>query len=292
MLQADVKMREWGEQPEEDPFVRYLSGIIYEQLGEYDDAVIAYRQAMQVYRETKDRQPTGVPQQLALDLMALLKRQGRDDELRQLSRDTGLKPPVRDPRKGQVVVIVGNGTAPERSEQAIQTFATEIEDVVRIALPRYAAPKHALHTIVAGAAGMQQTLQTVEDVDALARNALDEDMAGITARAIARAVVKHHTEKKAKDKDPFAGLLTKIANLATERADTRSWTTLPEEILLARLELPPGEQQLDIAVRNGAGNAVDHIVRNVNVRAGRLVVVSAHWVAPVVGDTGKLTAAN
>ena len=39
MLQADVKMMEWGDQPDEDPFVRYFAGMIFEALGEDDQAL-------------------------------------------------------------------------------------------------------------------------------------------------------------------------------------------------------------------------------------------------------------
>ena len=46
MLQADVKMMECGDQPDEDPFVRYLAGMIFEALGEKDQAVVSYRKAM------------------------------------------------------------------------------------------------------------------------------------------------------------------------------------------------------------------------------------------------------
>ena len=51
MLQANVKMMEWGDEPEEDAFLRYLEGIIYESLGELDSALISYRKAYTVYKE-------------------------------------------------------------------------------------------------------------------------------------------------------------------------------------------------------------------------------------------------
>ena len=51
MLQANIKMMEWGDEPEEDAFLRYLEGIIYENLNEEDNALISYRKALTVYKE-------------------------------------------------------------------------------------------------------------------------------------------------------------------------------------------------------------------------------------------------
>ena len=283
ILQADIKMKEWGEQPEEDPFVRYLSGIIYEMLGEDDEAIIAYRKAVQIYRETTHKQNVGIPRQLRADLLNALHRQGRKNEYNQKLREfgmSGFKPAPRN--QGSVVVVLNQGTAPRRSENAIQTFATDIQHIVRIALPQYKTPAPNLKAARLQVAGNDTALETVENIDALARHALKEDMPAITARAIARAVIKHQANEKAREKSDFAGFLTKITNLVTERADTRSWSTLPQEIQLARVYLPAGEHPLAINIKNSAGYTVDSIQRKVAIKPRQTNLVSAHWVAPVV----------
>lgn len=283
MLQADVKMREWGDQPEEDPFIRYLSGIIYELLGEPDEAIVSYRKAVQVYRETQDKQATAIPLQLKTDLLNLLYNNGRDQEYQQLKREfkmSSFKPAGKG--DSSVIVILNHGAAPHRSEHAIQTLATEVDHIVRIALPRYKHGPRQLNTPVVSVSGREKGFEKVEDVDALARWSLDDDMAIITTRAIARAVIKHKAHQKAKEKDPLAGFLTKITNLATERADTRSWTTLPQQIELARVPVPAGQQEVVIKMKNAAGFTIDKIKRNVKVPRGGVAVVSAHWVAPII----------
>jgi len=77
----------------------------------------------------------------------------------------------------------------------------------------------------------------------------------ITARAIARMAVKDTMAKAASSgggnssSSTGAGLLGLAVNITavlTERADTRSWFTLPGEIHLARLSLPPGEYNVKI----------------------------------------------
>ena len=283
MLQADVKMREWGEQPEEDPFVRYLSGIIFDMLGEYDEAVIAYRKAINAYRDTAHKQQTGVPYQLRADLLDALHKADRKQEYRQLAeqfRMTKYRPAGRD--TSTVVMVLNNGAAPRRRQHAIQSFATEIENMVRIALPKYDSGKPLLKTPVLKVAEIETAFYKVHDIDALARHALDEEMPVITARALARAVVKHQASERAKEESGLAGFITKIASIATEQADTRSWTTLPQEIQVIRVRVPAGQHDLVIEMRNAAGYTVDTIRRSVNVPAGGSAVTSAHWVAPVV----------
>lgn len=56
-LQVDVKLRQLSSEDKNallnsDPFARYLSGIIYEDLHEWSDALIAYRKAYQPIRDT------------------------------------------------------------------------------------------------------------------------------------------------------------------------------------------------------------------------------------------------
>lgn len=283
MLQADVKMREWGEQPEEDPFVRYLSGIIYEMMGEYDEAVVSYRKAVHVYRDTRHKHNTAVPKQLKTDLLNLLYRQNRRSEYDQLKREFSMQnfePLPRD--ASHVVVVLNHGTAPARSEHAIQTFATELQNVVRIALPRYARPANRLNKPVLSIAGNEKGFETVENVDALARAALEDDMGSITARAIARAVVKHQTSTRAAEKGgELAGFFATVTNLVTERADTRSWTTLPQQIQLARLTVAPGQHDVVMKMKNSAGYTIDRVKRRVNVPRGGLALTSIHWVAPL-----------
>ncbi len=293
MLQADVKMHEWGDEPEEDAFVRYLSGIIYEMLGEQDQALVSYRQAYEIYRSSPERNGIETPDIVKQDLLRLLASQRLWDEYRRLQNDFAMA--NYTPYKigggfGEVIVVFDEGLAPQREENAIQTFSDEISKMVRIALPVYRQPTPILPRVRVNVSGQQYELETVENIDALARHALEADMPIITTRALARAVVKFKTQSEIQDKHGgLAGLLMTVTNMATERADTRSWTTLPQEIRLARLVLPEGQQQINIEMVNAAGRVIDAITQTVMVRSGKRTLISQHWVAPmpVVTATNK-----
>jgi len=294
ILQADVKMREWAQQSDEDPFVRYLSGIIFEALGEYDQALVAYRKARGIYLATYNEHQLAVPSFLKMDLLRLSAMLGLSDEYQRLKSEFGMagfEPEQDASASGELIVILSNGLAPIKSESAIMTFSSEIQGNVRVALPVYRYDAKPARKSRVNIGGELVQLEAVENVDRLARRALEEAMPGIMARAVTRAVVKYQSQKAAQDHNDLAGLLLTLTNLVTERADTRSWTTLPQEIQLARVRLPPGRHQVSIEIINAAGGVIDSIDTPVTVQPGRLEFLTRHWVAPIT-ERGSLTRIN
>jgi len=284
ILQADVKMMEWGEQPDEDPFVRYFAGMIYEALGEDDQALVSYRKARDVYIATRNEQLLAVPVMLKKDLLRLLATQGLWDEYRKLKSEFGLtnfKPTKVSDDFGELIVILNNGLAPIREESSIMTFSPEVQSNVRIAFPVYKYESTPVNKARLKISEKLFDLETVENIDRLARQALDEDMPLVMTRAITRAVVKYQSQKSAQEQHALAGFLLTVTNLATERADTRSWTTLPQEIQITRVVLPVGQQDVSIEIVNAAGRVIDSIDTSVNILPRQHSFLTRHWVAPV-----------
>ena len=285
MLQADVKMREWGETPLEDPFVRYLSGIIFETLGEYDQAIVSYRKAVKVYKSTISNHGLPVPNQLKKDLLRMLAKEGLRNELRQFESEFGMKyDGSAEKDKGFVIAILDNGLGPVKSQHTIRTWAPAISQRLKIALPTYTgrAPK----TRRARLAINDQTygFDTVENIDGMARKALEAEMPAITLRAVARMVVKHKAAKEAEKRGGqyggLLGLAFKIGGLVSEIADTRNWSSLPQEIQLVRIPVEPGKYNARIEMLGRLGGVVDSMDHSVSVKKNRLTFISDHWVAP------------
>jgi uncharacterized protein len=225
-----------------------------------------------------------VPVTLKKDLLRLLAKQGLWNEYRQMKDSFGLanyKPLKISGQFGELVVILSNGLAPLKSESAIMTFSPEVSDNVRVAFPVYQDPPQTLKTAHLVVGDKSIKLETVENIDSLARHSLDDEMPMIMTRAIARAVIKYKSQKKAQGDNALAGFLMTVANLATERADTRSWTTLPQEIQMARTPVPVGTQPVRIEMLNSAGNVVDSISEEVTIRPGQRSFMIKHWNAPV-----------
>ena len=292
MLQANVKMMEWGEEPEEDAFLRYLEGMIYESLGELDSALISYRKAYIVYKEKGGNQYPLAPVAIKKDLLRLLALQGLWNEYESYKNDFGMagyKPVTKSNASGELIIILNNGLAPIRSETAIPIFSSEIQQNLRVAFPIYRYPRQNLLAPKISVNQKQYSMETVEDVDALARYSLEQAMSGIMLRATARAAVKYNTQHTAQDSSAMAGLLMTVTNLITERADTRSWTTLPQEIQLKRILLPVGEHQLQIQMLNLAGNLVDIMDEKVLIKPDQPTFVIKHWSAPVAKKIEAIT---
>ncbi|MBL4712648.1 MAG: hypothetical protein JKX75_09170 [Gammaproteobacteria bacterium] len=284
MLQANVKMMEWGDEPEEDAFTRYLEGLIYESLGEQDSALISYRKAYTVYKEKGGQQYPVAPVGLKKDLLRLLAKQRLWSEYKSYKKEfnmTKYKPPKVSKKFGELVVILHNGLAPIRGETAIPIFSTEVQQNLRVAFPTYKQHKKRLYTPQVSVNNKRYSMETVEDIDALARYSLGQAMPGIMLRATARAVVKYNTQHSAGESSALAGFLMTITNLITERADTRSWTTLPQAIELKRIKLPVGEHDVQIQMLNTAGQPVDVIKQNVVIKSRRTSFLIKHWSAPV-----------
>ena len=284
ILQSDVKMMEWGESPEEDPFMRYLAGIIFETLGEYDDALVAYRNAVSVYKKSKERHGLNVPNQLKEDLLRSLARAKLWSEYKQYKREFGMQnwKPQKTRGMGEIIVLMNNGLAPQRDQKSFQSYSSELALNVRIAVPDYPLPPAYVNQVRLRVAGQQELLQTVANIDGLARASLSDDMPVITTRAIARAVVKKKSEKEVGESDAgiFGQLAMMVINQATEIADTRCWNTLPQEIQLSRMYLPEGKHNLTMDIIGPGGVVVDSYNMPVTVKAGRKTIISEHWTAP------------
>ncbi len=284
MLQANVKMMEWGDEPEEDAFLRYLEGMIYENMGETDSALISYRKAYTVYKEKGGKQYPVAPEMIKKDLLRLLAWNGLWSEYKGYKKEFNMsayKPAKASNKFGELVVLLNNGLAPIRSEKAIYIFSAEVESNLRVAFPAYDNPKRSLYAARVSVNNKQYAMEKVEDIDDLARYSLEQDMPGIMLRATARAVIKYNSQQSASDQGALAGLLMTVANIVTERADTRSWTTLPQEIRLQRVLLPVGEHQVRIEMLNVAGHVVDVIDETVTIQPKQSSFVIKHWNTPV-----------
>jgi hypothetical protein len=95
-----------------------------------------------------------------------------------------------------------------------------------------------------GVDGQPVNLTALNSTTAMSRRALRDDMPGIIVRTTVRAITRGVTQKKLNETNPLAGLAVGLASAVTEGADTRTWRTLPDNTLVARMRLKPGEHQV------------------------------------------------
>ncbi|OGI47667.1 MAG: hypothetical protein A2151_03185 [Candidatus Muproteobacteria bacterium RBG_16_65_34] len=298
-LQIDIKLREIAERlPENryagDAFARYLTGLVYEELGEWSDALIAYRKAYEAYRTYRRNNAGEPPSQLKQDLLRLTSRQGLRDELAKYRKEFAIDRWMSLEELGQggeLVFLLHNGLAPIKREHAVTVVNPNSGHLIRVSLPYYQTRAPAVTAARLNLGGSAATTEPAEDVQAMAVESLNAKMPVITARAVARAAVKQEVARKAGGRDnrdqqaslapALLSLTVEVAGLLTERADTRSWLTLPHDIQLVRLPLPPGEYTVNVELLGPHRQAIEtRTLPRVTIRKGHKTFVSQHVVSP------------
>ena len=278
-LQLDVKLKQHGDNSDfEDGFARYLTGIIYEDLGEWDDAMIAYRQAYDAYRRYPQQLEMPVPQQLKSDLIRLADKVGLDDEARRYREKFNISTVAQIPKRdGEVIFLLNTGLAPLKRSIEIRAI-TQSGQLVTVSMPAYEDRQPTVTSARLNADGTSVTTDLFENVDTLATDALAKQKPAILARAVARAVIKTKESKEAERRNDALGLVVNLANAITDRADTRSWSTLPNRICLARLPLPAGKYKIRIDLLDRLENPVARRDYDIDIAAGDKHFITLNWV--------------
>jgi hypothetical protein len=260
----------------EDGFIRFLMGSLYELGEEFNDAFISYRKALEIYRNDYSvNYGVSPPKILIENLLTSAHAMNFHEEMEQMQAeypgvtfiDSGKKREM-----AEVYFIHYNGLGPEKVEEH---FLVPMPDrfVIKIAYPRFFKKgyriTHGEITLRSLASGKVYQFPTIltEDIASIAVMNLDNRINRIKAKAIARATTKYlasaATSKAVEERHgALAGLLTKmttnIASIATEQADVRQWRLLPAEIRIGRAVVPPGEYSGKIEFVASGGFAISN----------------------------------
>jgi hypothetical protein len=269
-------------------FVRYLNGMTYEEVGEKDSARIDYRKAVDGYKAQSSFTGFGVPAALKADLDRLENPQTKSRPVA-AGKSAGSKTQSPDARNnGEVVFILNDGLGPTLAENIVSVANPDPQHgtaILSVAVPKFVQRPVPVARFEISDGSESATSELVEDVNAIARKSLEDRLPAITARAVARMVAKNAMAKKIKNQSENAGsgalllsIVTDVGAIVSERADTRSWSLLPGNFLMARLALPSGTHDLKVAYYDHSGNVL--ATRNydaVKVMAGRKVFLSDYF---------------
>jgi hypothetical protein len=262
----------------DDAFAQYLSGLLYEDGGQPDDARISFEAADRAYKNYSKAYAVGAP--------------------------TFDAPALEGSQNGELVFIHGNGVSPRKEGRSFQVAWGEgvaainaskednagparnavragfLGHAITVAYPVYVQDPFRIHRSEIEVDGRTAQTQLVENVSAIAEKALAERQAAIRTRAIARATIKYILSKAATDEAKrkygdasWQALLTQVGtsvvSAATEIADTRDWTSLPAQFLLARMSLSPGEHRVTARYFDPRGELVLTRSFTVTIRKGQ-----------------------
>lgn len=289
VMQMDVRLTELGKAaPTLEAFGRYIAGMVFESRHEWSDAMVAYRKAYEAYKRP-DIGENDVPQFLQHDLLRLAQRQGLRDEVRQYKEEFGIEKwqSVADRSgRGELIMLIHNDLAPKKHQASLFKRDRSSGHLVRISIPFYPEDYVSNTEVYMDVDGKSVMAKQIEDINAAARSSLETKKPAIIARAIARAVIKAEIARKAreesrKNNQPLLGLLVEIGTIFTERADTRSWSTLPNNVHMARVSLAPGTYNVRTDIKIGFGRALHtRAFDNVQLKKGGYRFINYHWVSP------------
>lgn len=249
----------------------FVSAVVWEMLGELNDAYIDVKKALEIAPENHF---------LQLDAVRLAKRLGMREDLADYERrfPRAAKMPAAGSDKladkARLVVVVEDGLVPPKVEMSIPYPLTSTDSIGMIALPTYAGsvPLPAPVRVALDGQPLASTAP-ICDVAALAARALAEQMPRILARQLVRAVTKGAAAKAAHDQGGSTGQLVELAvliySLASEQADLRSWLTLPAHVQVFSAYVEPGDRLVALA-GTGGGPAW---AGPVTLRAGKTTLI-------------------
>lgn len=241
----------------QNAYTFYLSGLVYEALGQANDAYIDYKKALQIFPGNR---------YLQNDLLRLARRLGMREDYDQFKKRFNRDAAETKPETGSLVVIFEQDFIAAKDE--VKVPIPTIHGWVTVAFPIYREPWHAnMPLAIRSGDSLLGSTDEIVDLHGIAARALKENMPAIIIRQTIRATSKYALQKNAADNGGlFAGLATQIYNIASENADRRSWLTLPNNAQILRAEIPAGEHQI-------YAHTQDTPIATIDMKPGRIVIV-------------------
>jgi hypothetical protein len=223
---------------EQNPFAIYLNGHIWEANKNYDSALIDFERAYNL----------GINNQyIKEDLLRSAMRAGRRDKVEKYKSEFQMSPQKnwQDNKKGELILIYQQGWGPRK-------------------VPNPASPRLPILTSVGSYTKSAKMLvpglgefatALIFDIENIAIKTLNDQMGALVAKRAAGMVAKEAVAKRVSKDNEVLGLAMFIAMHASDRADVRQWSTLPQTIQIARAYLPTGEHSIDVKGFSAYGEA-------------------------------------
>jgi hypothetical protein len=275
-----------------DAFINVLMGITYEVDKDYNNAFIAYRNALKYYNTDYTRLfNVTAPEQLKKDFLRTAWLAGFKDEFEHYKDSLNMRNYVYQPTEGgELIFFWHNGLSPIKAEWGVNFFISRqgnwvyfsnsqlnlnysfnIEshserdkrglssmEVFRIAFPKYIERPPYYETASITIDGTTSDFDLLEDVNRIAFKCLQERMGLEFSKALLRVALKKASEYELKKEDKTLGSILGMINAMTEQADTRNWQTLPNSIYYSRVPLKEGSNTIRFELKSRGGAPSSH----------------------------------
>jgi uncharacterized protein len=257
-----------------DAFPRYFSGLVYEDMGEYSDAMIAYRQAFKSYK-AQGASDESIPKDLQISLCRFADFLGLTDELADYKKRFGLSewPSVdKQDAEGQLVFVFSDGMGPVKYADSAVVPDPFHSRYYSVSLPVVRSRGRGQAYAAISAGDQHATTTRVASIYDDAEQQLNADKPKLIAAQISRNVARTAAANAADRKAAGLGAVLSLVASAADQADIRIWATLPDDIQLARLRLAPGTYDLTVQLRGRV-----RVLKGVEIRTGQMTFASLQW---------------
>lgn len=211
-------------------FSQYLSGIIWELDGKYDDACISYKAA---YRLDVSYHQVG------LDAMRSCWLAKRSLDFSELSKDIS---PTYDELKiikqkniNEIVVLFMQGWGPLKQPRPDNHVFPQLVPSLSITYNFQLTNKNDLESKILS--------KNVYDVQKAAIQTLNDDYFSLMGRRAGSYVAKEVFADQLRQQDKAVGEIARLFLLASERADLRQWSMLPASFQVLRIPIKDKKAQ-------------------------------------------------
>ncbi len=242
---------------QESPFARYLSALMWESSRQVNDAYIDYKKTAELDSNFPD---------IGRDLISGAMKLGfRDEQQEWREKYPQAQPRILKSKEGEVIVFFEKGMGPVKIPRDGQDSSL---------------PKFRSRWFEEGGARLRvdgsqiADAHTALDIDALSTKYLEDRIGRMTAAKLGglatKAAIAYGVGKLSKDQD--LGVLAFIALAASDKADLRSWKSLPATLEMARMIVPAGNHQVELEVLGHGGSPIRTVsFGNIEVGAGKKV---------------------
>jgi hypothetical protein len=228
----------------QNAFTFYLSGLLYEAGKQPNDAYIDYKRAIEIYPNNT---------YLQQDVLRLAKKLGMHEDYARFEQKFGPYQAVNQENSGQIVVIFEQGIVSAKQEASLNlpVFNTRADfKFFTFALPVYRGRLSTLMPLNISLDEKSYLSQEIVRLQSLASKDLQEKLPGLLTRQairlIAKEQIRHNLSKSGGD---VGNILASLYNIASEKADTRSWSSLPDNVQIMRINnIEAGHKKLVISL--------------------------------------------
>lgn len=240
----------------QNAYTFYLSALLYEAADQKNDAYIDYKKALEIYPDNR------FLQQDVWRLANTLHMSNDISLFRKSFAETITKkgPNASNNNQGQVVFIIENGIVGAKQQSSLSLPIYTSHNDMRfysLALPSYQNQLINYSPLTLSYQGKNYQAEEIVRLQSLAAKQLQDQLPIIVTRQIARILAKEEFRQELTKKGGDMGnLFANLYNIATEKADTRSWSTLPDSIHILRANLSEGTHTLNVQI-NGVNQQID-----------------------------------